>query len=341
METFYDTWLEAWNVATAERGLARKVIHEEELTWVETPQDFRTALLIAPETGFRTCGTVTLLAEIPSGCHSGCHSHGEESAYVLSGEGFTVVDGLRFDWSRGSALLIPFGAKHQHFNTGKGPARIFSAMAVGLERFLGMHRLVQVSGKGRTDRMPESEPSEDGCDANGERVVLSMSAARTVDASEGPERREVRAADLLGDDGQYVAGDSEGMRGLRHLHRPAAQYLEYMRVSRVVNGFHPHEVEISGVLTDLPGERSGMHAHMEALLYIVSGEGHSIIDDDTVQWRSGSALHIQGPQTRHQHFNDGRGVSAMLRVAPGIRYFFEGAAKREFPYLFLKSRDEK
>jgi len=43
-----------WDQATAGKKRARKVTHEEDVHWVETVQDFKVGLLIAPELGFRT-----------------------------------------------------------------------------------------------------------------------------------------------------------------------------------------------------------------------------------------------------------------------------------------------
>lgn len=52
--------------------------------------------------------------------HSGKHTHqGGLALYVLDGEGYTVVDGERYDWQAGDLLLLPVkpgGCEHQHFN---------------------------------------------------------------------------------------------------------------------------------------------------------------------------------------------------------------------------------
>jgi hypothetical protein len=57
--------------------------------------------------------------------HSGKHRHqGGLAIYVLEGEGYTVVDGQRYDWEAGDLLLLPIkpgGCEHQHFN--KDPDR--------------------------------------------------------------------------------------------------------------------------------------------------------------------------------------------------------------------------
>ena len=72
MGNFYDDWLGLWNVEQEERAKARKHIHEEELEWVRTRQDYRAALLCARENGFATAG-VAMLAEIPYKWHTGKH----------------------------------------------------------------------------------------------------------------------------------------------------------------------------------------------------------------------------------------------------------------------------
>jgi gentisate 1,2-dioxygenase len=71
---------------------------------------------------------------------------------------------------------------------------------------------------------------------------------------------------------------------------------------------------------------------------VTGGVGHSVVDGESIPWKKGSAFHVSGPQTVHQHVNDGDEESSMLRVAFGIRYFFEKIAHEEFPYLYLAYR---
>jgi hypothetical protein len=53
---------------------------------------------------------------------SGKHRHaGGLVIFVLEGEGYTVVDGERWDWKKGDLVLLPMkvnGVEHQHFNLG-------------------------------------------------------------------------------------------------------------------------------------------------------------------------------------------------------------------------------
>ncbi|MBI4333259.1 MAG: hypothetical protein HY673_18500 [Chloroflexi bacterium] len=52
--------------------------------------------------------------------HSGKHVHqGGLSIFVLDAEGYTVVDGVRYDWEAGDLIVLPVkpgGIEHQHFN---------------------------------------------------------------------------------------------------------------------------------------------------------------------------------------------------------------------------------
>jgi hypothetical protein len=51
---------------------------------------------------------------------SGKHRHqGGLVIYVISGKGYSVVDGERIDWEKGDLVLLPLrpdGVEHQHFN---------------------------------------------------------------------------------------------------------------------------------------------------------------------------------------------------------------------------------
>jgi mannose-6-phosphate isomerase-like protein (cupin superfamily) len=336
--SFYDDWLGLWDKAEAERKAERRNIHEEEFAWVETQQDYRAALMVSPETGFRTWGSTSMIAEIPAHSHSGAHKHGEEAIFILSGTGFSVVDGIRYDWKQHSVLAIPFGAVHQHFNTGDIPARYISVLAVHLEHFVGLHRTMQLEPWGKTVREPDAEASPDGMAPDGGyRVVLHKENA-IVKKAEG-DGVPVLPADMPEFDPEHplVVGDVDGMHALPDgFHK--AQVLNYMRINKDINDFKLHTVEVSGLLTDGPHEYGGMHAHMEAHLFIIEGHGYSLVNGEKVPWKPGTCFHVPGPQTPHRHVNESDGNATMVRMAFGIRYFFERAAKREFPYLYLSPR---
>ena len=87
---------------------------------------------------------------------------------------------------------------------------------------------------------------------------------------------------------------------------------------------------------------SGKHNHQGALgLFVLDGEGYTIVDGVKVPWHKGSLLHVQGPQTPHQHFATGDKPTVQLRFAPGVRTsFFQSLAKERFPYLWFEGRGD-
>ncbi|MQA62038.1 MAG: cupin domain-containing protein [Actinophytocola sp.] len=334
--TFYDEWLGHWDRAELERQRSRKAIHAEELEWLETRQDSQVALVIAQETGFRTWGSETILSKIEPGEKTGCHRHGEEAIYIVEGEGFSVVNGVRYDWKTGSSMAIPFGATHQHFNTGDTTATYLSVMSVRLEAFCGLHFTEQLEDHGKIARIPDVEISADGFDQAGRRIRLHIEDAPDLGGGKAQAAGLVDVPEVS-EDNPIVVGDLVGMEKLFQVHK--AELLEFMRIGKDRNGFQVHEQEISGILVDPPYERGGKHAHMEAHLYVLDGEGYSIVGDDKVPWKKGTGLVIPGPQTPHQHVNESAVPARMLRIASGIRYFFEKAAKEEWPYLYLQVRE--
>lgn len=328
---FYDRWLGIWDQVEAEQAKARKVIHYDELEWVETVQDAKAALAVARETGFRTWGSETMLAEIPVGWHTGEHKHGEETMHILAGSGFSVVDGRRYEWETGSTLAIPFGARHQHFNTGDEPVSYLSALTVGLEEFVGLHRTQQFEHAGATKAAPSAQLQDDGRDPTGRRIVLRYEDTEVIKAAT-PDAVKVDTTN-----GPLQLGTTEGMHKYQQVH-----HLETRGIMSIIReGYHDFRVgenEISHQLMDAPRSHGGRHAHMEAILYVIAGEGYTEMDGEDVPWRAGSTYHISGPQVPHQHVNTGSEPSTLLRVAGGIRYFFERVASEEFPYLYFEPR---
>jgi len=306
MENFYDRWLNFWDEEEAERAKARKVIHEEELEWIQTRQDKRVALLVSPDNGFVTQGGQTMLVEIPEGWKTGKHSHGEEVMYIVEGNGCTVIDGERFDWEKDATLFMPFGSVHQHFNTGSGTARFIAANAIHLERFVGLAKLVQYEDAGK---VAPGEPADP-------RPVSGIST-----------RKLGRLVLHMKDAPQRLATDED--RKKDHFHARRVDLMGYPGV-----GFEATEAQITTLMCDEPQESPERHAHMEAHVYILEGEGHSIIDEVKVPWKKGTLLHVQGPITMHQHFNTGKTESVMLRIEFGMRSkFFEKIAQRTFPTI--------
>jgi len=85
MSNFYDDWLKYWDEEQEERRKARLAIHEEELEWVRTKQDWKTALFVPGRSGFalRRCDGVGDSGQL---AHREAF-HGEEAMFIVQGKG--------------------------------------------------------------------------------------------------------------------------------------------------------------------------------------------------------------------------------------------------------------
>lgn len=56
------------------------------------------------------------MQKLPGGFHSKAHRHTSSTIYqVFKGKGYTVINGIRYDWSQGDFLVVPNWAWHEHF----------------------------------------------------------------------------------------------------------------------------------------------------------------------------------------------------------------------------------
>jgi gentisate 1,2-dioxygenase len=81
------------------------------------------------------------LSEMDPGAEGPVHRQSCESTmFVLEGEGYTLVNGQRFDWAQGDVLFVPLFAWHQHVNTGQATARYLRMSTAPLFHYLGVYR---------------------------------------------------------------------------------------------------------------------------------------------------------------------------------------------------------
>ena len=309
MNDFYRAWLEESRELEARMSSPPVVARASEANWIETPQDFRVAMLIGEASGFPTQGTALLKAEIPAGSRSGKHVHGEEAIHILAGTGFSVIDGSRYDWMPGTTIHVPYRAAHQHVNTGSGTAVYLSATTQDLDFDVKLGRLEQLEEKG-PDRgeLAERHPAETSqLAADGRRIALHLEDA--IDE---------RARRLAGH--AHPKGESKGA------HRHAGIWILMggsESPSDETNGFRARAVSMTNIFEEAPHSGSHRHAHTEAMLYVLEGTGYSEIDGARVDWQEGDAVHVPPRMTVHEHFNDSDARTRTLRIEFGVRFLYE------------------
>jgi len=124
----YEHYVRLYEEETHWRLTVPHIIHPEEREWHDTRQG-HIKWFIHPQmvTGLR--GYEAYLQELPPGGWSGKHTHvGEEVHYIISGRGYEVIDGKRWDWEAGDVVAIPVCSTHQSFNADPAaPARFLAA----------------------------------------------------------------------------------------------------------------------------------------------------------------------------------------------------------------------
>lgn len=297
MKTFYDDWLEAQDRIRDTFLSSPTVARDKEIEWVSTPQDAKVKLMISNGQGYATMGSNVLKAEIPVGWHTGKHRHGEESMHILRGEGFSVIDGRRFDWHTSSTLQIPFWAEHQHFNTGDVPVLYLSAMAFDLERFVRLARLEQIETTG---------PNSD--------AALAAIPAQTSQWYDDGTRAVIHIEDAPANDDAYEPLGNIAAVKKQH------DFIQYLVVPK--NGFRTISVGITHQWIEPPFHHSGRHKHLEAVVYAVEGAGYTDMQGKSVPWEAGDVLYVPPAMWEHEHYNDNPNPIKQLRIAFGIRAWF-------------------
>jgi mannose-6-phosphate isomerase-like protein (cupin superfamily) len=288
MKDFYQAWLD--ESARIEKGVeqAPRVARGKDLEWTRTRQDFKAALMIAPETGFPTGGSLLMKAEIPAGWHTGKHAHGEEAVFIERGEGFMVLDGRRYDFRRGTIFHVPYRSIHQLFNTGKEPVVYISGLAWPLEAFVHMGKLEQLEEAGEND-------------------AAMIGRIAREESQEWPV------------DGRRISMHEEQFEKSGETKHGATYFL--MGRNGKQNGFKATAVAISSIFVDLPRSKSHSHAHPEAYLYALEGGGYSEIGGKKYEWEKGDAVHVPPGMMHHQHFNPNDTDMKELRFEFGVRYW--------------------
>jgi mannose-6-phosphate isomerase-like protein (cupin superfamily) len=287
---FYAAWLAESERIEASVAAAPRVASGKDLTWVRTRQDARAALMIAPDTGFTTGGSLLMKAEIPVGWHTGRHVHGEEAIFIERGSGFAVLDGQRFEFRPRTILHIPYRSPHQLVNSGPEPVVYVSGLAWPLERAVHL---------GRLEQLADAAPND----------------ADFLAAQPALEHSQYWA-----EDSRRIAMHEEEYELSKETKHGATYFL--MGRSGDKNGFKARAAAISSLFVELPHSKSHSHAHPEAYLYAVSGHGYSVIGGKRYEWEQGDAVHVPPGMLHHQHFNPTDEQTMELRFEFGIRYWF-------------------
>ena len=258
------------------------------MTWSDA-RNARTGYLCGGDSGIPMRMIDARVLELEPGQRTSTHRHTHDAVcFVLEGQGATTIGGRRYAWLKWDALHTPAGSWHRHENTGKTKARMLAVTDAPLVATLGLSRIDDIG-----DRAPEPDepPRANASGTTGYDAELAKAAAMWTDRSEA--RRHTSFGDLT------LRSSPRGTRTA-------------LLVDRSL-GYRTTGLSIA-LFQIPPGAKQANHRHPgEALLYIVEGEGHSVIDGVRYDWRAGDAP-IVNQYVWHQHFN-----SSPDKVATVIR----------------------
>jgi len=95
-----------------------------------------------PATGGSALRTIACWIQLlRPGVHTHAHRQTSSAVYhVFAGQGFSVIEGQRFDWRQGDFFVVPPWAWHEHANEAAAEAILFSIQDTPVFEALGLYR---------------------------------------------------------------------------------------------------------------------------------------------------------------------------------------------------------
>jgi quercetin dioxygenase-like cupin family protein len=252
------------------------------------------ARIVDPSLGIEVRNVQLSVHRIAPGAHTEDHRHSERVIHVLNGTGHVIIDGQRHDWGPHDSIHIQNGAWHQFFNDSPDrPAHLIVGSPMPILEQFSPHAMVY-KGDSFSDLPEDYEPEHP---FTGERVFIPL-----VDGQKWMSNVQHQAH------GRVAAGEA---------HRRQARVI--LKASEAVIERSEHKGDFKVGLVDEilgfdnrilamyvhqlpPGGHTETHKHGEAIVYVLSGTGYSIVEGERHDWQAGDCIFVQ-PGTWHQHFN--------------------------------------
>jgi gentisate 1,2-dioxygenase len=120
---------------------ARLVTHWDDVRGVVSPRGARSTFLVDKAIGHHTAGLSAVMHELAPGLYQSRHRHGGEAfLYVISGTGYSEIEGERHDWEAGDLIVVDHWVWHQHFNA----SRERTARLVRVHNFDALYDMMRI-----------------------------------------------------------------------------------------------------------------------------------------------------------------------------------------------------
>jgi gentisate 1,2-dioxygenase len=99
------------------RRSGTKITRWKDVQLRRNPKGTHSTLMVDRSLGYFTSGLSMALFEMQPGKAQAKHRHpGEAVLYIVKGRGYSIIEGRRFEWQTGDAVIVNQYAWHQHFN---------------------------------------------------------------------------------------------------------------------------------------------------------------------------------------------------------------------------------
>ncbi len=129
----------------------------DDLTLLVNPKGTRSTFMLDEFLGNKTSGLTLAMNQLAPGKWQKKHRHGGEAwLYALEGNGHSVIDGVRHDWSEGDLIVVDHWSWHQHFNSDP----TLTARLVRVHNFAGIYDAMRclLDPMNLHEEEPNSEP---------------------------------------------------------------------------------------------------------------------------------------------------------------------------------------
>lgn len=322
--------------AAAERELAARVRRRETPIVIDRDmlkfeassyKGLDVGYIVAPHLGMEVRNIQVEIHRLRPGAHTEPYRNGETVCHVLNGTGYSIIDEKRYEWGPHDSLHIQKGAWYQHFNdSDEEPAHIFVGKPTPIIEHLSPFAIMY---KGDSfsdmpdDYRPEHPFTKERVEVGyvgGQKWMSELQLATHERLAEREKQRLEARVMLKAEEAVIQRSEHKGDWKVGLID-------EYLGFDNRILAMYVHQMP--------PASHTETHKHGEAIVYVLSGRGYSIVEGERYDWKAGDCIFVQ-PGIWHQHFNsDPEAVSQHLAIyiAPMRDRIVRGAE-------FVESRSE-
>jgi gentisate 1,2-dioxygenase len=234
------------------------------------------------------------------------HRHTVEAIiYWQTGFGYSIIDGVRYDWKAGDILCVPMFAWHRHVNNSDEYAYYVASTTGPLSM-----------GLGQAVYEDERYPQFFVYAQQGEKAMRALAPGGTEEFDSRRASLDNEAQQFYAEQVSFAFHEEQRRREGKVLRKgedivlqPTVMgHMAYAIDARL--GFHVKAM--STIIAEVPpGKHSGSHRHLyDEIDYILAGKGRVVIEDQTYHVKEGDTLAIP-VFAWHQYFGEG---DAPLRI---------------------------